>query len=411
MTKTKAPRSYIEPGHHSIDRVTPRPGPGESWIIDWCVRLPSGRLVEKRTQAATKTLVKARAKRKAEKLLTTGGTATCDPGMSIEKFIDTVTMKSIEDAQYEQSTHRLYVTAVKRIRAELRGMAIADAATHGAVKTALLAIAAKHGEGGAKNAKKVLSGHIVAPLLADGVIKQTPLPKEHPINLSVGAKATVRSPRGSAELTLDHWHTVVEFLLGLDYTDVAPPKRGRWTHADTIAKRRNAVDQALYQCATGLRLSEVVGQAWGDITDGPQGLWLTTTAPKPVRVKGVTVRKERTIPPLLPEVTERMRERRDTAEGPFWLPAPTDPNKAWGVSAAKEAANELYVEMADALTIEPLRTLRGHAWRSVINEELIKRGVPVEQRVAYLGHSKGVNAESYTHNVDLTAVTSLIGKL
>ena len=402
---TKAARSYIEPGHTSIDRVTPRQRPDGSWIIDWNIRLHSGRLVEKRTQASTKTLVKARAKRTAERLLTTGGNATATPTMGAAAFIDTVTKPAIKDSLLAKSTKTLYTTAAERLKTQFSGLSVADALTYAECAKALRNISAEYGVGGARNAKKALSGYIVAPALARSMITTTPLPKEHPIDLTAGAKEGKKAPRGSADLTTDHWHAVVTYLLALDPAEgVAPPKRGRWSHADMIAKRRNAIDQCLFQCATGLRLSEVVNQRWDDFDDrGDDGLWLTTTNPKND--------KPRTIPLLLPDVAEHLRARRDQANGPMVLGAPSDPAKTWTVSAAKEAMSQLYVELANSLDIEPLLTLRSHAWRTVLNRELIARGVSDEDRVAYLGHTVQINAISYTYGRDMSPITRLIGKL
>lgn len=400
---TKAPRSFIEPGHHSIDRVTPRQRDGGSWVIDWSVRLPSGRLIEKRTQAATKTLVKARARRTAERLLATGGSAKAKPTMSAASFIDTVTIPQVKESALASSTKTLYTTAAERLKTQFSGLSVADALTYAECATALRSISASYGVGGARNAKKALSGYIVAPALARSMITTTPLPKEHPIDLATGAKEAAKAPRGSADLTTDHWHAVVGYLLALDPAEgVAPPKRGRWTHADRIAKRRNAIDQALFHCATGLRLSEAIGQGIADFEDRGDELWLTVTNPKGD--------KTRTIPLLLPEVADHLRAGRLTSSG-LLIPSPTNAAKAWTQAAAKEAAAELYVDLAKTLDIPPLLTLRSHAWRSVINRELIARGVGDEERVAYLGHTTAVNAASYTYGRSLGPIARLIGKL
>lgn len=412
MTKAKrAPRTYIECGHHSIDRVTPTRRPDGTWTIDWSVRLESGRLLTKRTQAPTKTLLRARAKRAAERLLTSG-TTEWKPSTPSETFIDRVTVPGIESAGLADSTKRIYLTATDRLKAQLRGLAVVDAATYGQAQAALQAVAAQHGFGAAKSAKQVYTRYFVGPLLAHGTITTSPISREHPIDITTTAKATTRAPRGSADLTTAHWRSVVKYLLEVDPAEgVEPPKRGRWTLGDRIAVRRGAIDQALLQCGTGLRLQEATGQAWEDFEDRDGPLWLTTTHPKPVRYRGQSVRRPRTIPVLLPEVAEHLRGRQAAAASPWVLPAPNDPTRSWGASAAKEAMGALYVELAETLGIDPLRTLRGHAWRSVINREMLARGIEVADRVAYLGHTEGVNAASYTHGRTLEAVRGLVGDL
>lgn len=400
-----ASRSFLEPGTHSIDRVTPRQRPDGTWVIDWSLRLPSGRLLSKRSQGPTKTLARGRAKRTAERLLATGGAASLSPGMPITRFITEVAVPSIECAGLAPATVRLYLTAADRLAARFRGLSVAGALTYPECARALQSISAAHGYGAAKNAKQALAAHIVAPALARSMITTTPLPAEHPIDITTGARPTVAAPRGSADLTTGHWHRVVDHLLSLDpAAGVEPPKRGRWSHADRIRKRANAIDQCLFQASTGLRLSEALGQRVDDFEDrGNDGLWLTVTKPKTTRT--------RTIPLLLPAVADHLRRTRLAGKADLLLPSPTDPARAWTQSASKEAMSELYVELAESLDIEPLRTLRSHAWRTVINRALIARGVDKEERVALLGHTAEVNAASYTHGRDLGPVAALVGSL
>lgn len=400
-----ASRSFLEPGTHSIDRVTPRQRPDDgAWVIDWSLRLPSGRLLSKRSQGPTKTLARGRAKRTAERLLTTGGAETLSPGMPIAKFIAEVTVPSIESSELAASTVRLYLTAADRLVARFRGLSVAGALTYAEVSRALQGISAAHGYGAAKNAKQALAAHIVAPALARSMITTTPLPAEHPVDITTGARPTVAAPRGSADLTTAHWHRVVDHLLALDPAGgVDPPKRGRWSHADRIRKRANAIDQCLFQASTGLRLSEALGQRVDDFHDRDDGLWLTVTKPKG--------KKTRTIPVLIPAVAARLRTTRLAGEPDLLFPSPTNPARPWTQSASKDAMADLYIELAETLDIEPLHTLRSHAWRTVINRALIARGVDKEERVALLGHTAEVNAASYTHGRDLGPVAALVGTL
>ncbi|KXO97843.1 hypothetical protein AXK61_20945 [Tsukamurella pseudospumae] len=324
--------------------------------------------------------------------------------MPVEKFIDDVTVPSITAAGLAASTTTLYTTAMTRARTELRGLPLADAATYGELEAALQHIAERYGLGAAKNAKKALNGHFIAPLLRHGVIDRNPL--QATIDLVSMAKEATESPRGSADLTDAHRRAVVAHLLAIDPTDGVPVKsKSRWSYAHRLAVRRNAIDQCLLQAATGLRLQEAVNQRWSDITG--DGI-LTTTFPKPVRVGGESVRKPRTIPILLPEVAAHLRDRAGHAAGEYAIPHPADADRPWGLAAAKEGMAALYVELAETLKIDPLLTLRSHAWRTVINRAFIAAGVPAAQRVAYLGHTEGVNAASYTHGVSLTAIQALI---
>lgn len=404
---TKAARTYLEPGSHSIDRVTPRQRDGGTWVIDWSLRLPSGRLIHKRTQATTKSLVRARARRTAEKLLTTGGAATASPSMDMSRFISEVTIPSIQQAGLAPSTTTLYKTACDRLSAAFKGLSVADALTYSHCSEALQGIAAEYGIGAARNAQKALRGHIITPALARSLIATTPLPAEHPVKLSGVAKESRRAPRGSAALTTAAWHQIIDHCLALDPAEgVAPPKRGRWSLEDRIRKRRNSIDQLLLQAATGLRLQEALGQRVGDFEDrGTGGLWLTVSNPK-------TRDRTRTIPVLHPGVADHLRGRlAEAGHRELLLTSPTDASKPWTASAAKEAMTELYTELAEVLGIEPLQTLRSHAWRTVINRRLIELGVDEPTRTALLGHSEAVNAASYTYGRSLAPVTDMIGQL
>lgn len=64
MTKTAA-KTRLQTGKHSIDRTNPRPHNG-GYVLDWSIRLNDGKLVRKRTQGATKSAVRARAKETAK---------------------------------------------------------------------------------------------------------------------------------------------------------------------------------------------------------------------------------------------------------------------------------------------------------------------------------------------------------
>lgn len=405
-TKRKlASREPLSPGEHSVDRVTPREIATGTWRIDWSVCLPSGRVLHKQTQASTVTVARRRAKQTAANLLLAGGgeRTLWSPSMKAEDFIQEEAVRSVRAAGLAPSTTRLYVTALMRVRAELRGLPLAEAATYGQLEAALQEVSEHYGLGAAKNAKKALTGHFIAPLLRHRLIDANPL--AHRVDLVSMAKPAEQKPKGSAELTNADRLKVIDYLLQLDPAEGVPEKsRSRWSYAHRLRYRQNAITQCLLQASTGLRLQEAAGQAHEDIDANG---WLTTTFPKPVRVGSESVRKPRTIPVLDPRVIAYIDAH--SVEGSPWvLPSPADSARKWGSTAAKEAMADLYPQLAETLGIPPLQTLRSHAWRSTISAHLKAEGVPMDAVTAYLGHSEAVNLQSYTHGVDLGAVTALI---
>ena len=315
--------------------------------------------------------------------------------MKAEKFIADESMRSLRGAELAPSTTSLYTLALTRVSAELRGLPLVEAGTYGALEGALQEVSEKYGRSAALNAKKALSGHFVAPLLRHGLIDNDPL--AHRIDLASMAKPVDAAPKGSPDLTNSHRLAVINHLLALDPAAGVPVRnRSRWSYEHRLRYRQNVITQALIQTAAALRLGEAVGQAHADITkDGV----LTVTNPK--------TKKPRTIPILDPRVTEYIATHK--IEGTPWvLPNPGDPERKWGNAAAKEGAAALYKELADKLDIPPLRTFRGHAWRTVVSDYLKAEGVHVDVVSAYLGHSKAVNISNYTHGVDLSAVKALI---
>lgn len=136
---------------------------------------------------------------------------------------------------------------------------MAEAATYGALESALQEVSERHGLGTAKNAKKALNSHFVTPLLRHGLIDSNPL--AHKIDLTSMAKESNAKPRGSAELTNAHRLAVIDHLLTLDPAEGVPEKgRSRWSYAHRLAYRQNSITQALLQARTGLRLQEAVGR-------------------------------------------------------------------------------------------------------------------------------------------------------
>ncbi|MFV0550449.1 MAG: hypothetical protein ACK5L6_00805, partial [Anaerorhabdus sp.] len=147
-----------------------------------------------------------------------------------------------------------------------------DAGTrYDVLEDCLLEIAELHGAETARQARTVLSGYVLKALKRRGLIQGNPIRGEK-IDLKANARPHEGRKGGIAIAEADY-HRIVDHLIALDPTEgVEKPKRGRWTLADRIAKRRNVIDLTLLQAGTGLRISEA-RQAWrGLFIDDADGL-------------------------------------------------------------------------------------------------------------------------------------------
>ena len=52
--------------------------------------------------------------------------------------------------------------------------------------------------------------------------------------------------------------------------------------------------------------------------------------------------------------------------------------------------------------------MRSHAWRTVLNNRAIARGVSAEIRSAFFGHTEAMNARNYTDLTDVSAMQSAL---
>lgn len=132
--------------------------------------------------------------------------------------------------------------------------------------------------------------------------------------------------RGGKALTRRQYNTVLDYLLSLDPAE-GIDKRGRRRKPSSVASRRNAIDQALLQAATGLRAREANGVRWPDVhvDDGQMSIDVTEEVAKGSNARVVLVLDQR--------VAERLLKRRDRADGKgYVLGSPSDPVKRWDVS-------------------------------------------------------------------------------
>jgi integrase len=414
MSPQRAATTRIEPGHHSIDRATPRKR-GDVWLLDWSVRLHSGRLAKKRSQGNTKGQVRQRAKAAADELLATGGGAWKTTS-SLADYMVKVSRPAIESAQLRQTSRLRYFIVLgqligdckdhKHVRG-LKGHSISSGTRFRAMEECLREITELHGAESAKQARTVLSKYVLQQLIRDEVITGNPL-SGMSMDLKTNAKPKVHE-RGGKALTRDQHAAVLRYLIDLDPAEgQVEPRRGRWSLDTRIAKRRNAIDVTLLQAATGLRVSEANAMTWarhfetGD--DGVVHVRVTEDISK--------THKERRVPVLSDEVAQRLLTRQDAApsQGAHIIGSPADAFIEWDRRNCGGAVAELYVELADELDIELLRTARTHVWRATLNSMLLNE-VPEVVRAAYFGHDTAINRSSYTDLTDTSVMVAAARKL
>jgi len=413
MADRLAARTRLEPGEHSIDRVTPRQN-GNVWLLDWSIRLSDGRMVTKRSQGPTKGEAKRRAKATATELLTTGGGASLKTTSFMSDYLDQVSKPAIEKAPLRKNSRTRYLIALEQLAGDCTGHthvesmkkhSIASGTRFRALEKCLQEIAALHGAESARQARTVLSKYVIQQLIRDQIIDGNPMGGMS-IDLQTQAKPFA-SKSGVQALTRGEYNAVLEYLLNLDPAEgQTKPARGRWTIEDRIAKRRNMIDLTLLQATTGLRVTEANSLIWNLIETGDDG-----TIHVNVTKQISKTHRARRVPILDARVSERILTRQNSApNGGFVIGSPADPLNQWDPNNCRKMAAEFYVEMADALDIELLTTARTHVWRATLNS-LLRDEVSEVDRSAFFGHDIKVNRASYTDLADTSGMVTAARRL
>lgn len=418
---SKSPRAAttrLDPGTHSIDRTTPTWNESrQAWTLKWSVRLKDGRLIAgQRSQAATKAECRARARAKAAELLQAGGSSGSWKGTSsLRDYIEHVTKPAVEKAAKNANTLARYKLATKQLvgdceghkhKNSLSGHSIASGTRFRAMESCLHEIAQLHGAESARQARTVLSKYVVQQLIRDELLEANPLAGMS-IDLKTDAKINTNRRGGGQSLDRKQWAAVIDYLLTLDPAEgEEKPRRGRWTLADAIAKRRNTIDLALLQATTGTRQSEANGVTWEKVTTDQGGNTIVE-----VTGKGGGVRR---VPIFDPRAAEHLLARRGKGSvDSYVIGSPTDENRQWERSNCSAATRVLYNDIAAALDIPIMATEAGrsHIWRATLNTMLLSAGVPEAIRAAHFGHDAEMNRAHYTDHRDTTALVAVAARL
>lgn len=403
MSRRRAASTRLDPGEHSIDRatVTERVLKGKPvQVLDWAVRLHDGRLLDKqRTQGATATEVKRKAKKRAAELLAGGGHSPWKGRDPITKYLDEVTAKAFEDAGLRDDTLRQYRRAQAHLKRELTGYSISAAWHYDVLVRALYSIRDENGPESARQAKTVLGKYVAQPLMRHRLTDRYPL-QGAKLDLKRGAKPSARPKTGGQGLKPDEQERVIVWLLGLDPAEgVEKPKRGRWGIEVRIAKRRRTIDLTLLQAGTGLRIGEALQVTRKLLYDGDGGV-LHVNVTKDIAKTGIA----RQVPVYDPRIEAHLRKLLDQGTRPdeYLIGAPSDAMKRWGKTGNGGAAQQvaaLYQQMAEELDVPLMEHARTHLWRTTLGSRLAEAGVDREDYAATLGHDEETNEKHYTEGV------------
>lgn len=412
---SRAATTRLAPGHHSIDRAKPtRRDHTDGFVLDWSIRLHDGRLLRKRTQGTSKGDVRARARRTAQRLLTTSADSTWGPGDQVTAYIEREAIPRIESAHLAPATVARYGLVARLLAGQcqdtrhehaetLRGYSILDACRTKRLTMVLKDLARTHGPETAHQARSVLSRYILDPLADhEEIITANPL-RGRQIDLRGDHKGNGGRRDVATALTREQYWAVVDHLLqrGTDAPadpDRPAPKHPARNSRHSPAKWGCARDLVLLQAGSGLRASEATSLRWDEIEDDGETMIVPVSE---TRSKTGAPRRAAVVAEVAEHLRARHQERPDDT---YVVSAPADGDKVWDARARDKAVAALYVEMADGLDLPLLRRdFRSHGWRHTLNT-ITADAVPVEVRAALLGHTEQVNREHYLDLSDLTAV-------
>lgn len=417
MGGTRASNSKLAPGEDTIDRAKPKKQADGTWIVKWSYRPPDGRKPGRWTnKGGTKGEALLRARNKLDDLKATGSGSTWKPSDPVGTYIEKVSKPAIEKARLVESSRDRYTSVLRLLLGQcpqddhrhtksLKDHTIFSASRKRVLIDCLEEIAALHGPGTAHHARIVLGRYVLDPMETDDLIEVSPI-RGRKIDLS-GGKSHQRA-RGGVALTAQQWNAVIDFLLGLDPAEgVTAPKQGMYTLADKVAVKKNAIDLALLQAVTGMRVGEASSATWGMVEVDDGGMMVLHLPEEITKTK-----KGRDVRIADPEVSKRLLNRRGEA-GDDWpvIGSPAKPKRQWNQRQRSEHTAKLYDEIAKALEIPELKVERTHVWRATINSITAGDGVPEVVRTAHLGHTAAVNRSRYTDMRDMSPLTDSLRRI
>lgn len=417
MAAARASNSKLAPGEDTIDRANPKKQADGSWLVKWSYRPADGQKPKRSTnKGQTRGEALRRARARLEDLKATGSGGTWKLSDPMVGYMEKVSKPAIEKARLAESSRDRYLSVLKMLGGQcsreghrhaksMSGHTIHSGTRKRALIDCLEEIAHLHGPGVAHHARIVLGRYVLDPMETDDLIEVSPI-RGRRIDLSGGAEKT--RTRGGVALSAEQWNAVIDYLLALDPAEgVDAPKQGMYTLADKIAVKKNAIDLALLQAVTGMRVGEASAATWGMVgTDDAGAMVLHLPAEITKTKKGRDVRIAD------PSVSQRLLARRgDAGDGWPVIGSPAKPQAQWDQRQRSEHTARLYDQIAEELGIPELRVERTHVWRSTINSITAGDGVPEAVRTAHLGHTPAVNRSRYTDVRDMSPLTESLRRL
>lgn len=395
--KPIAAKTRLQPGEHSIERVVdslPAKGPYEASISlrDW-----EGKLRRSTVKARTKGEFRRKGLTWVERKLG-AATTTWSKGKQITAFIEKVSQPLIESAPIRPNTRARYLLALAQVRKQLEGLTIGNAVAFRTLERAIQTIGTSHGKESARQARTVTSKYIIDQLPREGLIEHNPL---RGVSIDYGSVNKGTKTAGGVAITDKQYDAIIEHLLNRDTSVPLPPGTDR--RQTSINKHDLTVALTLLQAATGLRISEALALTTAAVTDREGVFSVTVTAEQSKTHRG------RTVPLLDQRVAVYWRDRLKSVEtsAPL-IPSPGNPLSPWRTDNAVKATAALYKDLGVRLSDDAVGLMRSHAWRTILNNRALARGVSAEVRAAYFGHTEDVNSRAYT---DLTDVSSMFRAL
>lgn len=416
-TPTKATSTRLRPGETSIDRVHPRKTES-GYVLRWRVRLPSGKTLDRRTQAPSIGECRRKAHETAEMLLATPGNGSFNPQSPVSSYMETVVLPAIKGASIAANTKNRYLLCYRLLmgqcggnvkkrqtqchhRYSLAGLSIYDATRPRNIKSCLEEIAALHGKRNAEQAKTVCKKFLCGNLLIDELIEYNPVSS---LDLDFAQARPVAYHRGGRALSLVDYQRVIQYLLDADPADVEDRtgKQGRWGTDFLATERSILIDFVATQACTGMRTSELASRTGNSATVDDDFTVIFSLSPEETKT-----RSGRQVPIIDHRVSRRIAARLASLPDPAYplFPSPEDPAKQWEPSSRNRRIAAFYKRMSEDLDLPVFLKERGHFWRSCLNTILYDT-LPEATRIRLLGHTSAVNRRSYTAVTDTHSVVS-----
>lgn len=389
--------------------------------VAFSVRTHGDTLVRNSGFGATPAAAKRAARQKVTELLQTGSAGAWKPSSKLDRFINDVSRKAISDAKLRPDTVKRYLSVLRIVLGEcghrtsthpnLSKLTIASGLNHDVLDKLLREIADVHGSENAHHALSVLKKYVVRPARSRGLITVDPL-EGFSVKMLQGQYrgATAQRDTDATLSESDYWR-VVDYLLGRDGAPLPShqPNKGSHNYVRQSGRQRaiNARDQLLLAAGTGLRANEISTLRWADVLEKDGRLYVT------VRAEVSKTKKARVVP-VLDELVPHFLERRDerAEHDVYVIGSPENGKVQWHQSGRDRALAALFQEIAEALGLDILeRDFRAHGFRHTLSSIWAERGVDVELRARWFGHTVAVNQSIYTDLDSLDRVAAAMRRV